>query len=95
MPIQNKLAEAQEKVLALEVMVEGLLDELTRRSTSQNKKVVAIEKRLRQIEQDLAELKEATKPTVSKMTTAADEQTAVFNEIIDEWLNGKKEDDDE
>jgi len=95
MPIQNKLAEAQDRVLALEATVDGLLDELTRRTASQNKKLVAIEKRLRQIEQDLAELKEATKPTISKMTTAADEQTAVFNEVIDEWLNGKKEDDDE
>ena len=38
-------------------------------------------------------LKEATKPTLSKMTMK-DEGGSIYNEIIDEWLNGKKEDDE-
>ena len=53
-----------------------------------------VDNALEGLKKDIESLKEATKPTVSKMTTAADEQTAIFNEVIDEWLNGKKEGDE-
>lgn len=101
-PIFDELTEAQSKIVVLEEKVESLEGLLTQQVAHQFKKNVAFEKqnkkvtaRLAKIDQSIEEIAEKAKPTVSKMTTAADEQTAIFNEVIDEWLNGKKEDIDE
>ena len=48
---------------------------------------------LDEVKKDIEALKEATKPTLSKMTMK-DEGGSIYNEIIDEWLNGKKEVDE-
>lgn len=52
-----------------------------------------VDNALEGLKKDIESLKEATKPTVSKMTMT-NEDGSIFNEVIDEWLNGKKEDDE-
>lgn len=68
-----------------------MIEELERKVKKATLKVT--NNALDEVKKDIEALKEAVKPTLSKMTMK-DEGGSIFNEVIDEWLNGKKEEDE-